>query len=226
MWAIYLLIEHESCQMLPMYYSVKLQSSTTINIPIIQAWLIQHLMVTNPSGILHLFHVAWNNCYNASCPRGIDDVNQNICPVVIWGWISIYCISGFSLQWRHNEPDGVSNLQSHDRLLSCLLRRRSKKTSSSASLAFVRGIHWWPVNSPHKGPVTRKMFPFDNVIMDKSEYTPGIIHSGCPAVREKSGKFQTWQKSGKSQGILLMVREKMNFGKSQGKVREFAFSAI
>ena len=31
-------------------------------------------------------------------------------------------------------------------------RRRSKKHQSSASLAFVRGIHRWPVNSPHKGP--------------------------------------------------------------------------
>ena len=40
-----------------------------------------------------------------------------------------------------------------------------KKNQSSASLAFVRGIHRWPVNSPHKGPVTRKMFPFDDVIM-------------------------------------------------------------
>ena len=30
---------------------------------------------------------------------------------------------------------------------------------------FVRGIHRWPVNSPHKGPVTRKMSPFDYVIM-------------------------------------------------------------
>ena len=36
---------------------------------------------------------------------------------------------------------------------------------SSASLAFVRGIHQWPVNFPHKGPVTRKMFSFDAVIM-------------------------------------------------------------
>ena len=36
---------------------------------------------------------------------------------------------------------------------------------SSASLAFVRGIHRGPVNSPHKWPVTRKMFPFDDVIM-------------------------------------------------------------
>ena len=34
-----------------------------------------------------------------------------------------------------------------------------------SSLAFVRGIHRWPVDCPHKGPVTRKMFPFDNVIM-------------------------------------------------------------
>ena len=36
---------------------------------------------------------------------------------------------------------------------------------SPASLAFVRGIHRGPVNSPHKWPVTRKMFPFDDVIM-------------------------------------------------------------
>ena len=40
-----------------------------------------------------------------------------------------------------------------------------KKHQSSASLAFVRGIHRWPVNSPHKGPVMRKRFPFDNIIM-------------------------------------------------------------
>ena len=40
-----------------------------------------------------------------------------------------------------------------------------RKHQSSPSLAFVRGIHWWPVNSPHKRPVTRKMFPFDDVIM-------------------------------------------------------------
>ena len=40
-----------------------------------------------------------------------------------------------------------------------------KKHQSSASLAFVRGIHRWPVNSPHKWPVTWKMFPFDDVIV-------------------------------------------------------------
>ena len=41
-----------------------------------------------------------------------------------------------------------------------------RKHQSSASLAFVRGIHRGPVNSPHKWPVTRKMFPFDDVIME------------------------------------------------------------
>ena len=40
-----------------------------------------------------------------------------------------------------------------------------KKYQSSASLAFVRGISRRPVNSPHKWPVTRKMFPFDDVII-------------------------------------------------------------
>ena len=40
-----------------------------------------------------------------------------------------------------------------------------RKYQSSALLALVRGIHRFPVYSPHKGPVTRKMFPFDDVIM-------------------------------------------------------------
>ena len=40
------------------------------------------------------------------------------------------------------------------------------KHQSSASLAFVWGIHRRPVNSPHKWPVTRKMFPFDDIIMN------------------------------------------------------------
>ena len=40
-----------------------------------------------------------------------------------------------------------------------------RKRQSSASLAFVRRIHRGPVNSPHRWPVTRKLFPFDDVIM-------------------------------------------------------------
>ena len=66
-----------------------------------------------------------------------------------------------------------------------------RKHQSSASLAFVREIHRGPVNFPHKWPVTRKMFPFDDVIMTKpfavrswiknfiSQFYVDIITSSC-----------------------------------------------
>ena len=50
------------------------------------------------------------------------------------------------------------------------------KHQSSTSLAFVGEIHRWPVNSLHKGPVTRIMFPFDDVLMLK--HLP-IYHEMC-----------------------------------------------
>ena len=52
-----------------------------------------------------------------------------------------------------------------------------RKLQSSASLAFVRGIHRRPVNSRHKGPVTRKMFPFDDVIMTRVKQLMYILGS-------------------------------------------------
>ena len=48
--------------------------------------------------------------------------------------------------------------------------RSKKKNQISASLAFVWGIHRSPANSPHKGPVTQKLFPFDDVIMIQTGY--------------------------------------------------------
>ena len=45
-----------------------------------------------------------------------------------------------------------------------------RKHQSSMSLAFVQGIQWWPVNSPHKGPVSWKMFPFDEAIMVNADF--------------------------------------------------------
>ena len=78
----------------------------------------------------------------------------------------VRCASSlFVLQWRHNGSNGVSNHQPHDCLLNRLFSNRWKKHRSSSSLASVRGIHRWPVISPHKGPVTRKMFQFDDIIM-------------------------------------------------------------
>ena len=50
-----------------------------------------------------------------------------------------------------------------------------RKHQSSASLAFVQGIHRGPVNSLHKWPVTRKMFPFDDVIMDTMQCRYNVV---------------------------------------------------
>ena len=89
-----------------------------------------------------------------------------------------------------------------------------RKHQRSASLAFVRGIHRWLVNSPHQRPITRKMHPFDDVIMEwwnvpytvpvtgmetivtrtrlhyiRDNLVPGICSRYKPAVMEKNMSF-------------------------------------
>ena len=73
-----------------------------------------------------------------------------------------------TLYWRHYDHDGVSNHQPHGCLLKYLFRCRSKKTSKLRVTGLCVGNSPEPVNSPHKGPVAREMFPFDDVIMDTS----------------------------------------------------------
>ena len=63
-----------------------------------------------------------------------------------------------TLHWRHNDHNGVSNTQPPGCLLNRLLRRRSKKTSKLRVTGLYVGNLPGPVNSPHKGPVTQKMF--------------------------------------------------------------------
>ena len=76
----------------------------------------------------------------------------------VWLTVSQHLLK--SLQWRHNGRDSVSKHQPP--VYSGADERRHQ---SFASLAFERGIHQSPVNSPHRGPITQKMFPFDDVIM-------------------------------------------------------------
>ena len=60
------------------------------------------------------------------------------------------------LHWRHNGRNGVSNHQIVcSTVFSCVDELMHQ---SSVSLAFVRGIHRGPVNSPHKWLVMRRMF--------------------------------------------------------------------
>ena len=72
---------------------------------------------------------------------------------------------GILLQWHQNERDGVSNHQPHNCLLNGLFRPKSNKTSKLRVTGLCVGNSLGPVNSPHKGPVTQKMFSFDDVIM-------------------------------------------------------------
>ena len=75
-----------------------------------------------------------------------------------------------TLQWRHNDHDDVSNHRPHVCLLNRLFRRRSKKTSKLRVTGLCAG------NSPVTGefatqrPVTRKMFPFYDVIMNLAKF--------------------------------------------------------
>ena len=83
-----------------------------------------------------------------------------------------------------------------------------RKHQSSASLAFVRGIQRWPVNSPHKGPVTRKMFPFDDVIVWECHGASFVITGGAAGCRQKtcgasSKTLASRQLSGVDIGIVV-----------------------
>ena len=94
------------------------------------------------------------------------------------------------LHWRHNDHDGNSNHQPHGCLLNRLFRRRSKKTSKFRVTGLCVGNSPGPVNSPHKGPVTRKMFPFDDVIMWEQDSMPsgiwGRFENALSALKSKS----------------------------------------
>ena len=69
-----------------------------------------------------------------------------------------------------------------------------RKHQSSASLAFVWGIHRWLVNSPHKGPVTWKVFPFHDVIM--ISWDPICHFKWCRLVYKRDGIINGHRKLG------------------------------
>ena len=77
-----------------------------------------------------------------------------------------------------------------------------RKHQSSASLAFVWGIHRGPVNTPHKWPVTRKMFPFDDVIM--SAFT-NMVYS---KTKHNSSRQINRDYGSPCRPVLLLFRER------------------
>ena len=67
-----------------------------------------------------------------------------------------------------------------------------RKLQGSVSPAFVRGIHQWQVNSPHKRPVTQKVFPFDDIIMSdlliQQDHTAGASFTNT----DELNQYQDW----------------------------------
>ena len=117
----------------------------------------------SPELNIHIFHGRFNITI-IFCRKSFN--NYSCVP-----WLQFFSICGkpsgtpFILRWRHNDHDGISNHQPHGCLLNRLFKRRSKKTSKlSVTGLWVRNSPG-PVNSPHKGPVTRKILSFDDVIM-------------------------------------------------------------
>ena len=68
-----------------------------------------------------------------------------------------------SLQLRHNERDGISYHWRFDCLFNHLFRLRSKHIWKLCLTGLCEGNS--PVNSLHKGPLTQKIFSFDDVVM-------------------------------------------------------------
>ena len=107
-----------------------------------------------------------------------------------------------------------------------------RKYQSSASLAFSRGIHPSPVNSPHKGPVTRQMFPFDDVVMNLNIPSHRLLVSliltygktqrlGCNRLNKKTHMISVWwHHQMEIFSALLAFCE----GKSLTKVRQWCWA--
>ena len=86
-----------------------------------------------------------------------------------------------------------------------------RKHQSSALLAFVQGIQRWLVNSPHKGPVMQKIFPFDDIIMriDIQHSTLWILQSG----QSDNEKQYGWNRQD-SQSIIFHLNIPMAYCKT------------
>ena len=95
---------------------------------------------------------------------------------------SIVCEQNSKSSFDKNRAENNSDCDCRDFIMSAMASEITyilivcsgtdqRRIQSSASQAFVGGIHRWPVDSPHKGPATLKIFPFDDVIMCSPQHT-------------------------------------------------------
>ena len=132
---------------------------------------------------------------------------------------AILPITRGALHWRPNDHNCISNHHRIDWLLKRLFGRSSKKTSKLRVSGLCVGNSPGPVNSPHKWPVTRKMFPFDDVIMVCSTgWLPTTVRDSNPTIRRQRGCHR-WRHSASSDLRSLLLRDEMqSISKDVGQI--------
>ena len=107
-----------------------------------------------------------------------------------------------------------------DCLFNSLFWVTSKKTSVPCYEPFVRGIHRSPVDSPHKGPATRKPFPCDNIIMTAHLHCAyNIVKTSVTVYPIKCALFELhcWLSQSQSSNLNYMgkIRQCLTIAKHQ-----------
>ena len=93
------------------------------------------------------------------CENTYVDITRSKC------WVEVDNITTITVTSQHNERDGVPNHRRLDCLRNRLFRRRSKKASKPRVIGLSEGNSTVTGEVPHKGPITWKMFPFDDAIV-------------------------------------------------------------
>ena len=131
-------------------------------------------------------------------------INLGIDPVLLE-----YPMITMTLQWRHNDNgcaigSQITSLTIVYSTVYCFTGADQRKHQSSSSLAFVREIHRWPVNSMHKWPITQKMSQFHDAIMYVivSAIAPQIASISIVCSTVSSGAPQRKHQSSESLAFL------------------------
>ena len=164
-------------------------------------------------------------CSIASSSQQQSKIHSSILLAVFEGWVNLTSTREFSSQ-SSNDMSSVITMyvpeddHYNDVIMSAMASwiisltivystvysvADYKRYQSPASLAFVRGIHRWPVNSSHKGPVTRKMFPFDDVIMQRQPICFQTFYTKWTTCCLLIDRPLTLRLSWKSHGCLMIL---------------------